>query len=156
MRAALVREADGLVVNIIEGIPLATDPRFVWTPPAGHIVILAQRQDGSYRYVGPGFRYDRASDRFLVPQLSAPDTLAVGQQGQVTLRWVNEDLQPVAYQQPITLRVEGQAESYTPGPDGSVTVPITISTPGTYTLEVIETIEAGQVVVLAAAVVTAG
>lgn len=139
MRAALVRDSDGLVVNVIEiSLEPPPPPSRAWVSPPGHTVVSAQRPDGSYRYVGPGFRYDAQAGRFLRPDIQAPAQLAVGQQGTVTLRWVDESLQPVAYQRPITLEVMGMRQSYTPGPDGSVQVPFRADVAGDYELRVVE------------------
>jgi hypothetical protein len=93
---------------------------------------------------------------FYRPVIEAPTQLAVGQQGTVTLRWVDEADQPVPYQQPITLEVMGQRQSYTPGADGSVSVPFSASVAGTYMLQVVEVVDpvTGAVAVPAHAVVT--
>ena len=157
VRTALVRDSDGLVVNVIfiDFDPPASP--YVGPPPPfpqGHTLISAQHADGSWRRVGPGCRY--VGGAFYRPVIEAPTQLAVGQQGTVTLRWVDEADQPVPYQQPITLEVMGQRQSYTPGADGSVSVPFSASVAGTYMLQVVEVVDpvTGAVAVPAHAVVT--
>jgi len=143
LRVALIRQSDNLVTQLVDVTPFPTEARFRWEPPPGNYVVLAQQPDGSYRYVGPGFRYDPANNEFLRPAIEAPLALPVGVQATLTLRWRNENGQPVAYVHPIHLRITGpegdtQMHSYDVGPDGGVTVPIVINAPGAYRLEVIE------------------
>lgn len=132
MRAALVAP-DGLVVNVVV---IAWDSP--WVSPPGVLVVSAERPDGSWRYVGPGHHYDAASNKFVHPTIEAPTELAVGEQATITLRWLDEDGAPAAYQQPITVAVLGQEQAYMPGPDGSVQVPFVASVAGSYELRIVE------------------
>jgi len=151
MRAALVRE-DGLVVNVIELDWELPDSPYVAPPalPPDVTVVEAQSDDGTWLPIGPGMRH--VEGRWLRPDIVAPAALGVGQQGTITLRWVDALTgEPVPVALPITLEVEGVRASYTPGDDGSVQVPITIDVPGTYRLDVVEP---ELDVVVASAVVT--
>jgi len=142
IRAAVVREKDGLVLNVVILHPSAFsfggDPIYAWASGSGELVVAAQEPDGTPRWVMPGSRYDAKTGAFFHPHLELPPSLTVGTQGMVVVQWRRHDGQPAPYPQPVTVEVLGERASYTPDNDGRIVIPFLAKVPGEYEVAVIE------------------